>query len=774
VWLPALLLGLVFFGREVEQAIASPLQQFDEGIELSAVTFLAHGVVPIAQNYQPYGPALGLPGLPAYLLFHGHQLLGIRVSYAIAPALVVALFYLWAVRRLAWPFAVAAALVASNGHVVRYDLPWIAVLAFLIWTDAVVHRSSEGDLTSAIEQHPRALAAAGGVLGLAPWFRLEYVVFALVWGAILWGASRARRPPWLCAGVPLLVACAPLAVILVVGPDHTLLWARYALVGFRQYRSQPVDWDFPGRWVSHLLHGHNDGDSAGNMVSYLVGAAVVAVWLVNLALPARSKILKSDRTRLALFTVIVCGMVTYAQAVRFSSANGLAAVPLIWAAVVAVPFRSRWPVAITVIVGAAITASGWTDVVHAPSRARDAWRANGAREQVDKFERVPLQEFERPSIPAIAALWTRDTGGAKRTFVVSQRNDDAQANPAFLYWLLDAKPAAWATTYDPGLADRGDVQREEARALCRNRAPLVQLVGSYSRFGTPSYRSRYLDQFLALNYRVDAKTTMFRLLRAEPHGCLLPERASMAQIVGGRARLFEQGELPAAGALSTLVIERLMATHRNPTPLDAELAVLGGYYVPDAELPTGPVRVGLLSLRDQRPLPGLETAATDQRSDPMARLIAQTAFITLARPSAPAPQTQAVSQAALHLVVQRPHWRAAFENVAALVPATPPLASRLARAGVRGEALDGWRFNAFVSAQSLPGALSTARRLIPMLRNDPLTLGGVWIALSRLYAQAGQPACASDALDRANAIPGVQIGRYEPVPGPCPTLPRTA
>lgn len=224
--------------------------------------------------------------------------------------------------------------------------------------------------------------------------------------------------------------------------------------------------------------------------------------------------------------------------------------------------------------------------------ARRTWQVAGASDPIERLAHAPLRPEEREAFEGLQGFWRRHGKPKGRVFTVNRRNDLAFANEAIVYWFLDARPASWATTFDPGLADRGSVQRRTARDLCETRAPVVQLVGPHGQteFEPFEHFSRYLDQYLALNYRAVGTAGLYRFLLPEVVACTFPERATQAEIERRREVLLTRDELPEAGALSVLLVERATAKGRLPTAEVLAGAGLGGYWVLTMSYATGPRR----------------------------------------------------------------------------------------------------------------------------------------------------------------------------------------
>src|SRR5436190_907713 len=302
--LVGLLLGALHFAREAADALRMPVQRFDEGIQLSSGALIAHGELPLRDYYQPYGPGFGLPGVVGRWLF-GDGILADRLVYLLVPALVTTLAYVFVTRQSGWRYGLAVAVLTLASSVPRHAVCWAAIFGGLLVAQRAIESAPGRSFGAAAAARPRTFLAAGSLIGLAAWFRLEYGVAAVAWAVfILWTASDVpRRRRWLLAVTPVVVALLPYAAIALLGGLTELSrWVGYALFGFRKYRGQAID--------------------------------LPLVWLVHLALSRvrRRGLFEPDPTHMSPFLAIVAIFEAYTLSVRFTAANGGAVIPGVWAA----------------------------------------------------------------------------------------------------------------------------------------------------------------------------------------------------------------------------------------------------------------------------------------------------------------------------------------------------------------------------------------------------------------------------------------------------------
>src|SRR3954454_4583406 len=530
-WAVGLLLGLLHYARRVVDALSFPIQRFDEGIQLSSGWFISHGELPLRDFYQPYGPGFGVPGTIGRWLF-GDGLLADRLVYMLAPAALTTVAYVWMTRRRDWRYGLLLAVLTVPSAVPRYSLCSLAIFVALLSAQRALAGRSFAD---ALAARPWTFLVAGAVMSSAAWVRAEYGIAVVVWGALVLfcggGLSRGRRLG--VALVPVLLAAAPYLWIVLAGGSTDLgRWAGYALRDFRHYRGQPIDLG---------VLGHYDLAASRVLFSYVAGAAVVLLWAVQLAQRVRRRPgpIAPDPTLVAPFLAVLAAFATYAQSVRFSPENGVAVLPGIAAAWLALRLRVRVrvPDRRWVLAGAVLLAVAFVPMLRTyatlPADALAFRDKNEAPEPTPRLAHIPVRNAEWPSMAAIHALW-RERGLAGRPgLATNRRNDLTYANGAYLPWFLNAPPAAWTTTYDPGLADRDSVQRDVTADLCRNRAPVVEedidpSASSNGAFGFEDHGSRRLDEFVALNYRSSAVVGFYRLRLRDTTECAQPGSVSEA------------------------------------------------------------------------------------------------------------------------------------------------------------------------------------------------------------------------------------------------------
>ncbi|MEA2435929.1 MAG: hypothetical protein QOF65_485, partial [Thermoleophilaceae bacterium] len=612
-WAVGLLLGLVHFARRVVDSLSFPIQRFDEGIQLTSGWFISQGELPLRDFYQPYGPGFGVPGTIGRWLF-GDGLFADRLVYMLAPAALTTVAYVFMTRRRDWRFGLVLAVLTLPSSVSRYAMCWLAIFVGLLLTQRAIHATRERSFAAGVAARPWLFLAAGCVMATGAWVRAEYGIAVVVWAVLVLmaggGVARGRRIA--IALVPIVVAALPyVAIVLSGGSEELGRWAGYAIRDFRHYRGQPIDLG--------LLGGY-DLSAARLLFSYVAGAGLALLWAVQLGsrLRGRRGPIAPDPTLVAPFLAVLAVFAVYAQSVRFSPENGVAVLPGIAAAWLTLRLRVRVPERRFVLAGAALVVIAFLPLLKTfatlPADAINASGKNEAPEPTPRLAHIPVRTAEWPSMAAIHALWHERGLSGRPVLATNRRNDLTYANGAYLPWFLDAPPGAWITTYDPGLADRASVQRDATAQLCRNRAPVVEedqdpSATSNGEFGYENHRSRYLDEFIALNYRSSAVVGFYRLRLRDTAACVQPETAPDAAVRARRELALRGDDTPQAAALSVLLVERAEAAGRRAAPEDVAGALLGGFWVPDAQLPPAPQRAGMLALRGRAPVPGEARAA---------------------------------------------------------------------------------------------------------------------------------------------------------------------
>jgi hypothetical protein len=766
-WAAGILFGLLHFARDAVEALRMPIQRFDEGIQLSSGALIAHGAVPLRDFYQPYGPGFGLPGTIGRALF-GNDLLADRLVYFLAPAVVTTLAYVFMTRRAGWLFGACLALITLASSVPRHALCWIGIFAGLLVVQRAIDSARGASFGAAAAARPRLFGLAGALIGTACWFRVEYGFAAVVWAIfVLWsaaGLSHARR--MLVASVPVAVAILPYAAIAISGGFTELWrWSDYALFGFRQYRGLPVDLDPLASFFRAPFHASYDREGARLLMSYVAAALLAVLWIVHsIALRLRRPgLLERDPSLLAPFLAVVAVFLAYTQTVRFSAGNGDAILAGVWAAWLALRFRVRVRVlaAAPAVAGVLVVLPVLKPYATIVPDAMGAKDLNAAPETVPKFAHIPLGTNEWPSMAGIHALWTQAGMAGRPVLATNRRNDLTHANGAYLYWFLDAPPGGWSTTYDPGIGDKEEVQRDVAADLCANRAPIVEedqdpSVSSNGEFGLSEHGNRYLDEFIALNYRSHQIVGFYRLRTRDTGRCTLPEETSDEAVRARRELALRRDDLPQAAALSTLLVERAEAAGRPAAGDDVAGAVLGGYWVPDAQLPNGPERPGLVALRERTLVPG-EAAAATAEGGPLTRLATTTAYVDHRPSDAPPEQNAAVVAAMRRLTRDVARWPAVVRSLFAMQPPDVRVFEEVTRSGGSGLELERVRFMYLRKRGQFRPALRSGLRLLRLLAGRPLDQGAAFGDVALVLDALHEGGCARRARALGDSVPGVDI-----------------
>jgi len=689
----------------------------------------------------------GVPGLPGELAGVDGAL-AVRLTYALFCAAATVLLYVFAARRAGALVALAVSLAALPSLVPRYAMGWAAILGCALLVERAARRSGARSLAEVAARAPRGLLAASVILSLAAWARVEYAAFSVVWAGVLVAAlpAPARRRQAAAA-----VALAALPSLPVLAGGHLADFAdylAYSALDFREYRGIDADWSFPADWLTDLAHGRTGTTAAGLMAFYGVMALLIAAWIAHLTTGCR--LLARDPLRLAPLLGLLGALVLYSNTVRFGVDYSLAAAPLGWAAVVAATGRSR--VGRAVIVAAALVLAVQVSGAYTPWALRDALAHppdQSLREPVERLGHLPINAADWPSLAALPVLWRERIEDRSHVLSVTRRNDVAVANDVIVYPLLDARPAAWPVTYDPGLVTRRDVQVRAVAELCRHRAPVVQLDGDYPPVNGREARrpgSRRLDQVIAASHRLEAVAGFYRLLVLEGPGCVLPEHLDEAARRARRDLLVERDDLPGAGALAVLGLER-----GGRDPDDVALAVLGGYAIDPALLG---LDAALRSLATGATVPGTLPAAAAPGSA-LQRLARQTAWIRH-REAGPA---DAAVQALRALALEHPEWPQTIRNLSAVAPYEPALDRELETSGTGYPALLEWRFGALAARRGAVEDIVAAGLALAAAHgdDDPVRAGEVERRLAEYLAARGRPDCAGALLARADTRPGVKL-----------------
>ena len=758
------------------------LGRFDDGIEYTTVTYLLHGQLPYTDFYEPYGIGLGIPGVLPHLL-GVNGVFALRLVYGVFPAIVTLLVTPLVWRRCGPALGVLVGLITITSATPRYSMGFAALFGFALIVDRAVRRSSEGTLQAAAAEHPRQLLLAAFICSLAGWARTEYAIFTVLWAVVLLVVlARGRRRAVLCLAA-LVMAALPTLIVLITGGWRHLWWfVRYTLSssssGFHAQRGQPIEWHLITDRLNRLLHLQL-GESTGATVvgSYGLSALVTLAAGAMLLIPSgRRRLLQRDRSYLTPFMLLVCAVVLYGQAARFSTTYGKIGNPVFWVAGALLVGRlSPWAVVVVIVLVAYPFVPGIS-----PGTIYDSWTARPPvddRVVVPGFNRIPMaQDGGAASMAALVAQWRALGLDGRSTLSVELRNDVAWSNDAIVGYLLDAPPAAWPLTYDPGLVNAADVERRTVAELCRDRAPVVQADGDY-RYpaGKSAYvGSRLLDEFLAINYEIRAFAGFYRILLPDTPRCELPEQLDDHTLEGLRERWLEAGEPAQAGALAIVRLERAQARHLPSSGSDLAMAALGGYTLTREELSLSPEPLAR-ALRaldpSARATTGLAGLAARAWPSDVERLAAQTAWIEHRIPAEAG--TPEASAAVYALAMRHATWPQAITNLSSIQPPGRALFAALAARGAgHTPAFDRWRRGYFVESGDVADSLAAGVALIEDYerRRDPVEAGQVEIELATYPGVS--TGCALALRRDAGQHPGVRV----PVApgGPACTQPQLA
>lgn len=739
------------------------LGRYDDGIEFSTVTYLVHGRIPFSDFYSQYGVGLGIPGAIPYLLgFHGAFALRLVYGSFCALATLLGTVFVW--RRCGPPLGALVGLLTIVSGTPRYSIGWSAVFGFALLVDAAARRTAGRELGLAALREPRPLLLASFVLSMAGWARVEYALFPIAWAIVLaFAVPRGRRRTELVSAT-IGFALLPTLVVAATGGLRHLWWfISYTLspsmAGFHTQRGQPIEWHTITDRISELWHLQLSSPLAGVIVgSYGVGLLTVAVAVVLLLTRAgRTRLLARDRTFLLPFMLAVCAIVLYAQSARFSTAYGLIAVPIFWAAAALLIGRRISPGALTLAV--LIFAYPLLTAI-APGAIIDAWKARPDlrnRPVIPHFDYIPIQSDGSPeSLSALPRVWRQLGLQGRATIAVNIRNDVAWGNDAIVGYVLDVAPAAWETNYDPGVANSDRVERETVAELCANHAPVVQFdqIYPYSSAAPVYVGSRRLDEFLAVNYRPRAIAGFYRILLPASSRCTLPERLDLATLAATRDSLIAKAELSQAGAVAIAILERERLARQPLDSVNAAVAALGGYALTPAQVPAGLLGSPLKVLAGDTPAGSLAAAAAAGWPSDLEALAAQTAWINHRQPGEPSQQAAATAVAAL--AARHPDWPTAIANDSAIQPPSEALFRKFAAGGARGATFDAWRFAYYVQHGPASRAIAAGLALIDDYDrvDDPVQAGQAELKLAAFPGVT--PGCALLLTRHANARPGVR------------------
>lgn len=431
---------------------------FDEGLALSAGTFIEHGLVPYRDFYWIYGPASGYL-VAALMSLLGNSVEAFRVVWLIVAAVQALVAFQLIVR---WTNPLAAMVLAVSGATLPVYLvgPGVSAWAFamLVATTAL--------LVAAIRSTPGWRVIAGLLIGMACLFRLDLGAYAAI--AVL----IAYRDLRLAFGAAIVTVPAALIALIAVPLDS--LWSQaiwYPLVGLRQFRSFPLPNPFE---AMSLIEGYFQASV------HFGGILVVAAawgWLLS----HRSK--------------PVLALTVFATLAQLQALG-----------------RADLPHAAQAFTPAILLVSLWIPLAWNQAR----WRAIVAAVLCAPLLTLPpiggiLVAMDRPtwdeSLDQAVAYTVANTRSSDPIFVGLTENRYTLVNPMLAYFLADRAPATRFTMYNPGVTNTDSSQREMVDDLRRTRTAVLILDRMWSQRFEESNDSRIagstiLDMFIADNYEI--------------------------------------------------------------------------------------------------------------------------------------------------------------------------------------------------------------------------------------------------------------------------------
>jgi hypothetical protein len=494
MWLVASGLALYSLLVDLIHARVIVLERGDEGLLLTTVTYTVHGQIPITDFYEPYGIGWGIPGAIAHFLGFT-SVLDIRITYGLFPPLVTLLATVFVWRRTDWKLAVLVGLVGVTSQDPSYSMGYAALFGFMLMFDRLARRVPTRSLEEVARRFPLPLIGASAVLSLAAWARVEYASFGLVWAVLLVIVLRGRERIRQALSAAFLALLPTIIVVATGGATH-LWWIIRYLAGrgvdsFHVQRGRPIDLSFIPERLNELAHLQLSSQVPGIEFggAYGVGFAVVLGAVCLFVIPATRRRILEDRTYITPFLVVVSAVVLYGLTGAFNSTYSQIGAVLIWAGAALLIRRIPLAAAIAALV---ILAYPLLIQGNAPGTLVDAWSTRPptpALGTAPGLRGVPVAADEgSASMDALAGLWDQLHLQGRSMLGVARRNDMFWSNDMIMGYVVNAPPAAWPLTYDPGVINRPDVERATVQSLCKNRAPVVQFIGDYAYYiGTPAY-----------------------------------------------------------------------------------------------------------------------------------------------------------------------------------------------------------------------------------------------------------------------------------------------
>ena len=506
---------------------------FDEGLQLASGTFAGKGLIAFRDYYVPYGPA------NAYLLA-ALRLLGLdsiifsRALFLLLNGAVAGLgTYLLLRRRGFFAAAVFAGLAIAVPPSPSYTgVVLLMIAAFLTAIGWRVGPLKRPLVEQSSTTDNMRLLIVGVLLAFAVWFRWEFVVVLAVWcGLILQRSGLSMAVRARLTAVPLALASAPYVAIVVLGGGVNLFRAiEYAVFVYPRYRGLPFPFAAPWKLVesiaSNRVFAYDDFVVVISYFAVAIGLLLIALGPIadrNQRLQPM-RVFQSDSTRTIVIVGATATFLLFSLRTRPDVPHASQLILLGWMAILW--SRSRYR-RLGVAVG--VTVFMLSLLVTLPTLTND-WTTASTRVQAGITGSLPRSQYvvyrygEDIYLEEMVEAWhqyhAENPGATDVVFVANRSNSLTFVNAPLVYWLLDASPAHWLTTFDPGFADQEDQQRDMVEKLCESRALLVLREPFQNLEHPPDLRfSEILDEFISENYVAIHSNDRYDLLRLSDAGC---------------------------------------------------------------------------------------------------------------------------------------------------------------------------------------------------------------------------------------------------------------
>ena len=499
---------LTFLTLNFPRALFAQVNLFDEGISLASGSFVYGGLVPFRDYYNPYGPGNAYI-LSAMRWFGFDSILSYRLLGLILGSFVAAVGTYAVARRGRYAAAaVLAIMVAAFPPAFSYVVAVLLIMvAVVIGEDASLPISAN------------RLTMAGSAVAFAVWFRWELGVVLIWWLLLVLRHSEDRRKVARSAAVlgPLVIAVTPyVAIALAGGLSHLVVAIRYAILDYPTFRGLPFPWSAPIDFVQSIGSGRSGPPFVLSISFFLVGAGIAALALGPL-FDRRWPWLRpfdADGTLVGKFVVGTALILVLFARTRPDAAHATQIIALGWLALLWNRMRfTRTAVVAAVIVTLLSLAfvdplplSGWPGAIERLAENETSSRLSALGYQFGD------ERYLGELLAARDHLLISDPQTSEYLFVANRSNTVTHTNAVFVYWLFDARPGHWITTFDPGFADQLVHQTGMVESLCRTGAVVVLM-----RTPTPDNPpvppvSVVLDDFLAASYRVEFSNDRYDLL----------------------------------------------------------------------------------------------------------------------------------------------------------------------------------------------------------------------------------------------------------------------